>query len=130
MKATEIIKQLRDNDFEIKADGEYLELSPAGKVTEELIQRLQKHKPEILKELQAEANNNDARQIETAINPFTHEASTHEVIYLFGDDRVLCRDCNNLNWQGRCAKWRLTNPEQPRYSPVQDVAGRCDQKGL
>ena len=54
MKATEIIEYLRENDFEVKADGEYLELYPAEKVTEELIQRLQKHKPEILKELQAE----------------------------------------------------------------------------
>jgi len=60
MKAIEIIEYLRENNFEVKADGEYLELSPAEKVTEELIQRLQKHKPAILKELQAESRRQKA----------------------------------------------------------------------
>ena len=55
MKAAKIIEYLRENDFEVKADGEYLELSPAEKVTDDLTQRLQKHKPAILKELQAES---------------------------------------------------------------------------
>lgn len=54
MEAIEIIEYLRANDFTVKADGEYLDLSPAEKVTDDLIQRLRKHKPEILKELQAE----------------------------------------------------------------------------
>lgn len=54
MEAIEIIEYLRANDFEVKADGQYLDLSPAEKVTDDLIQRLRKHKPEILKELQAE----------------------------------------------------------------------------
>ena len=55
MSAIEIIEYLRENDFEVKAEGQYLELSPAEKVTDDLIQRLRKHKLEILKELQAES---------------------------------------------------------------------------
>jgi len=55
MKAIEIIEYLRANDFTVKAEGEYLDLSPAEKVTDDLIKRLRKHKPEILKELKAES---------------------------------------------------------------------------
>ena len=66
-------------------------------------------------------------KIEIAINPFTHEASIQEVSYIFGDNRVLCGDCNHLNWRGRCTQWRLTNPHNTNYSPVQDVKGRCGE---
>ncbi|WP_297325600.1 hypothetical protein [Nitrosomonas sp.] len=54
MDAIEIIKYLREQDFSIKADGEYLELSPPEKITEELLQRLRLHKPAILLELKRE----------------------------------------------------------------------------
>ena len=40
MNAIEIIKYLREHDFTIEADDEYLELSPPEKITEELLQRL------------------------------------------------------------------------------------------
>ena len=55
MNATKIIEYLRSNNFDVRADGEYIDLSPAEKVTDELIQRLRKHKPEILRELRAES---------------------------------------------------------------------------
>ena len=54
MNAIEIIKDLREQNFTVKADGDYLDLSPPEKITEELIQRLRKHKPAILAELKRE----------------------------------------------------------------------------
>ena len=51
MNAEEIIGYLREQNFTVKADGEYLELSPPEKITDELIQRLRKHKPAIIAEL-------------------------------------------------------------------------------
>ena len=54
MEATEIIEYLREQNLTVKADGEYLELSPPEKITEELIQRLRKHKSAILAELKRE----------------------------------------------------------------------------
>ena len=54
MEATEIIEYLREQNFTVKADGEYLELSPPEKITDELIKRLRKHKPAILAELKRE----------------------------------------------------------------------------
>jgi len=62
---------------------------------------------------------------EVIINPFTSKASTHKPDYIFDDDRVLCSDCRHLNWRGYCTQWRITNPHNPNYSPVQDVKGRC-----
>jgi len=54
MEAIEIIEYLREQNFTVKADGDFLELSPPEKITEELIKRLRKHKPEILAELKRE----------------------------------------------------------------------------
>ncbi len=54
MEAVEIIAYLRENNFQVKADGQHLELSPAEKVTTALIERLKKNKPAILRELKAE----------------------------------------------------------------------------
>jgi len=54
MEAIEIIEYLREQNFTVKADGEYLELSPPEKITEELIRRLRKHKPAIIEELKRE----------------------------------------------------------------------------
>jgi predicted nucleic acid-binding protein len=79
MKAIEIIEYLRTNDSEVKADGEYLELSPAEKVTEELIQRLQKQKPEILKELQSESRRQKVLNM-LAENPDKKRAYTTDTI--------------------------------------------------
>ncbi len=54
MEAIEIIEYLRGKNLTVRADEDSLELSPPEKVTIELIERLKKHKPEILKELQIE----------------------------------------------------------------------------
>jgi len=54
MNAIEIIEYLREQNFTVKAGGDYLELSPPEKITEELIQRLKKHKPAIIAELKRE----------------------------------------------------------------------------
>lgn len=54
MEAKEIIEYLRNKDFTVKADGDFLELSPPEKITEELIQRLKKNKLAILAELKRE----------------------------------------------------------------------------
>lgn len=54
MEAVEIIEDLREQRFTLKTDGEYLDLAPAEKVTNELIQRLRKYKPAIIAELKRE----------------------------------------------------------------------------
>ncbi len=54
MEAIEIIEYLREQNLTVKADGDYLELSPPEKITEDLISRLRKHKPAIIAELKRE----------------------------------------------------------------------------
>ncbi|MBL8499090.1 MAG: hypothetical protein JNL77_00660 [Nitrosomonas sp.] len=54
MEAKEIIEYLRNKEFTVKTDGQYLDLAPAAKVTSELIERLRKHKPAIIAELKRE----------------------------------------------------------------------------
>lgn len=54
MEAIEIIEYLREQNFTVKADGKYLELSPPKKITEELIKRLRKHKPAIIADLNSD----------------------------------------------------------------------------
>ena len=73
MEATEIIEYLREQNLTVKADGEYLELSPPEKITEELIQRLRKHKPAILAELKREERRTKVLTI-LAENPETRRA--------------------------------------------------------
>ncbi|SEF82732.1 hypothetical protein [Nitrosomonas ureae] len=48
MEAKRLIEYPRGNNFTVKADGDYLELSPSEKVTDELINRLRKYKPAIV----------------------------------------------------------------------------------
>ncbi|MDV6345640.1 hypothetical protein [Nitrosomonas sp. Is37] len=40
------------------------------------------------------------------------------------DDRIKCRDCLFLFGE-HCQQWKLTNPGNPRYRPVQDILKRC-----
>lgn len=55
MQASEILEYLRERELTVSlADGQYLDLAPAEKVTDELIQRLRKHKPAIIAELKRE----------------------------------------------------------------------------
>ncbi len=54
MEVIEIITYLRNKNFTVKTDGQNLDIAPAAKVTNELIERLRKHKPAIIAELQRE----------------------------------------------------------------------------
>ena len=78
MEAIEIIKRLREKNFTVKADGQYLDLAPAEKVTDELIQRLRKHKPAILKELQREERYKNVLEI-LAANLDSHRAISSDL---------------------------------------------------
>lgn len=55
MEAAEIIEYLRNRDLTVSlTDDENLELSPAEKITNDLIERLRKHKPAIIEVLKRE----------------------------------------------------------------------------
>ena len=55
MEAVEIIEYLRQRELNVTlTDDDSLELSPAEKITQELIERLRKHKPAIIEELKRE----------------------------------------------------------------------------
>lgn len=55
MEAADIIEYLRQRDLTVNiVDDDSLELSPAEKITHELIERLRKHKPAIIEELKRE----------------------------------------------------------------------------
>jgi hypothetical protein len=57
MEAAEIIEYLRQRDLNVTlTDDDSLELSPAEKITHELIDRLRKHKSAIIQELKREQN--------------------------------------------------------------------------
>lgn len=57
MEAAEIIDYLRKRDLTVSiTDDNSLELAPAEKITNELIERLRKHKPAIIEELKREQN--------------------------------------------------------------------------
>ena len=57
----EIIEYLREENLTLRADGDVLELSPAEKIAEELIQRLKKHKPALLAEVKREERRNKVK---------------------------------------------------------------------
>ena len=73
MEAKEIIEYLRDKDFTVKTNGQYLDLAPAAKVTNELIERLRKHKPAIIAELKREERREKVLEM-LAENPDTQRA--------------------------------------------------------
>lgn len=54
MEILEIIRDLKANGVTIKTDGKFLELEPPEKITNELIERLRKHKSAIIEELKRE----------------------------------------------------------------------------
>ncbi|MBS0300472.1 MAG: hypothetical protein JSR32_11245 [Proteobacteria bacterium] len=74
MEAAEIIEYLRDRDLTITlTDGDSLELSPAEKITQELIERLRKYKPAIIEELKREQRREKVLRM-LAENPGTQRA--------------------------------------------------------
>lgn len=55
MNASEILEYLREKEIQVKlVDNEFIDLSPAKKLTDELIERLRQHKPAIIAELKRE----------------------------------------------------------------------------
>ena len=63
MEVIAIIEYLRNKNFTVKTDGQNLDIAPAAKVTNELIERLRKHKPAIIAELKREERRERALQI-------------------------------------------------------------------
>lgn len=83
MGAPDLILELRRNGYSIRADGGYLDISPADNLPPELVQQLKQRKTEILIELQREARRgkaiamleaapNTQRAIHTDINSDPH----------------------------------------------------------
>lgn len=55
MQAIQIINYLRQQELTVTlTDDDYIELSPVGKISDKLIERLRKHKPSIIEELRRE----------------------------------------------------------------------------
>ncbi|MDV6341222.1 hypothetical protein R2103_05505 [Nitrosomonas sp. Is24] len=74
MEAAEIIEYLRQRELNVTlTDGDSLELSPAEKITHELIERLRKHKPAIIQELKREQRREKVLRM-LAENPGTQRA--------------------------------------------------------
>lgn len=69
MNASEIIEYLKERNLTVRlTDDNSLELSPAEKITNELIDRLRKHKPAIIEELKREQRREKVLQM-LANNP-------------------------------------------------------------
>lgn len=62
MGATDLIFELRRKGYSIRADGGYLDISPADNLPPELVQTIRQSKAEILTELQKEARSEWRRQ--------------------------------------------------------------------
>lgn len=60
MGAPDLIFELRRNGYSIRADGGYLDISPADNLPPELVKTLRQSKAEILTELQREARRQKA----------------------------------------------------------------------
>lgn len=54
MTPNDLIFCLRKDGFTVKADGQFLDIAPAEKVTADLLSELKRHKQDILQELHAE----------------------------------------------------------------------------
>ncbi len=54
MGAPDLIFELRRKGYSVRADGNYLDISPANDISPELVQQLKQSKPELLAELQRE----------------------------------------------------------------------------
>ncbi len=74
MEAIEIIEYLKQRDLTVSlADDHTIELSPAEKITHELIERLRKYKPAIIEELKRQQRRQKVLQM-LAENPGTQRA--------------------------------------------------------
>ena len=62
MRAPDLIFELRNAGYSIKAEGAYLNISPADNLPPNLLEQLKQHKPEILVELQRERQSEARRE--------------------------------------------------------------------
>lgn len=89
MKAVEIIEYLRNRDLTVSlTDDENLELSPAEKITSDLIERLRTHKPAIIEVLKREQRE-QSQKIET-IRTWLFKIGEPE-----GDHDIVLNKCRN-----------------------------------
>jgi hypothetical protein len=67
MGAPDLIVELRNAGYSIKADGGYLDISPADNLPSDLLQQLKQHKPQILAALLVEQQQKARREKLVAI---------------------------------------------------------------
>ena len=79
MGAPDLICELRRKGYEIRADGGYLDISPADNLPPDLVQQLKQSKAEILTELQRETEDlQEAFEERAAIMEFDGGLPRHE----------------------------------------------------
>ena len=116
MGAPELIFELRRKGYSIRADGGYLDISPADNLPPELVQTIRQSKAEILTELQREARAEWRRQ--KVIAMLESEPGTPRAIYTDTDSdphnvilTVAVRACNQtcelLIPKSKYDPWRL-----------------------
>lgn len=120
MGAIDLIFKLRSNGYSIRADGHYLDISPADGLLPELVQQLKQSKTEILTVLQREAQQQEIqretrRQKVLAMleqNPVRHraiytdvESDPHNVILAIAVRN--CATCEMLISKAKYDPWQL-----------------------
>ncbi len=80
MGATDLIFKLRNEGYSIKADGSYLDISPADNLPSKLVRQLKHSKAEILTELQQEAQRETRRL--RALETLDENSNVPRAIYI------------------------------------------------
>ncbi len=116
MGAPDLIFELRRKGYSIRADGGYLDISPADNLPPELVQTIRQSKAEILTELQREARAEWRRQKVIAMLEAAHD--TQRAIYTDTDSdphnviltvavRSCQQTCELLIPKAKYDPWRL-----------------------
>ncbi len=98
------LAKIRQAGFQADLQNGGLAISPASRLTTGWRSFLKTHKAEIVQELEQETACNDNHAPESV---------------LVEDDRSYCRECQHLNYLGRC------KASPTRYSPVDTIPRRC-----
>ncbi len=91
MGAFDLIKELRGAGVSVRSDGGVLDISPADRLTDEMIEALKRNKPEILALLKKE----DARPDRQEWKPGRCDRCIHLSRFVGGN---ACRTDNGLPW--------------------------------
>jgi len=116
MGASDLIFELRRKGYSIRADGDYLDISPADNLPPELVQQLKQSKSEILTELQRETRAEWRRQ--KVIAMLEAAPGTQRAIYVDTDSdphnaivtvavRACQQTCEMLIPKAKYDPWRL-----------------------